>query len=30
MDFLYLLILLGLYVLAHGLAWALARLEPQK
>jgi hypothetical protein len=30
MDAVYLLILLGLYALAHALAWALGRLEPQK
>jgi hypothetical protein len=30
MDFLYLLILLGLYALAHALAWAVGRLETQK
>ena len=30
MDIVYLLILLGLYALAHGLVWALGRLGPEK
>lgn len=30
MDAVYLLILLGLYLLAHGLVRALGRLEPEK
>ena len=30
MDFVYLLILLGLYALSHALAWALGRLEAHK